>query len=259
MIVRPVLIVVLPACQEPFLEDRHDLTDFRIAGLGVKDGDLRALVWSGEGFWHRSAPTIVWEIDGVEVIAAPPPPFTATVEIGDETGELTVETDAAVPLVTGFSREIGAEVHLAVDVEGESVTHWMAPTGEFEERGPHETTWSPAEESLTPVVALHLDGKGGNAWTLIDIPLGVSGPLLVTGGHVYPVDTPLSGKAWFAATVDADDGWAGIRLVDIAATETPLDGPCGVGGFDPAALSECRCNRDDLVGTRITLHGEIFP
>lgn len=58
------LLLLLPACDALFDVERHDLGPFRIAALGVIDGQASAAVWSGEGLYHSAAPTLEWSLDG---------------------------------------------------------------------------------------------------------------------------------------------------------------------------------------------------
>ena len=51
------------SCAQPFTEDRHDLTHFRIAGAGVFDGVGDAVIWDG-GLGHSSSPILRWFVDG---------------------------------------------------------------------------------------------------------------------------------------------------------------------------------------------------
>ena len=54
---------LLPGCAEPFAVNRHDLGPFRIAALGVVDGQASAAIWSGQPF-HAERPTLAWTLDG---------------------------------------------------------------------------------------------------------------------------------------------------------------------------------------------------
>ena len=54
----------LSACAPPFDVARKDLGPFRIAAMGVHDGQAHAAVWSGEGMGHAQAPALEWSIDG---------------------------------------------------------------------------------------------------------------------------------------------------------------------------------------------------
>ena len=120
-------MLLLLACAPAFDETRKDLEGFRLAAMAADGPALRALVWSGEGAFHPTAPTITWTIDGAVVTEAPPPPFTARVTVesaaGVEEGELVVEADAVVPEVTGFSRAFdGSTATLSLAVESDAVT-----------------------------------------------------------------------------------------------------------------------------------------
>ena len=52
------------SCAEPFQTDRHHLDSFRILEASVHDGVADAVIWSGEGAFHRSSPQLQWFVDG---------------------------------------------------------------------------------------------------------------------------------------------------------------------------------------------------
>jgi hypothetical protein len=53
------------SCAEPFDEDRHDLIGYRIAAVGMEAGAGDAMIWSGEGLYHRESPELIWRnLDG---------------------------------------------------------------------------------------------------------------------------------------------------------------------------------------------------
>lgn len=239
----------LVACQEPFAQDRHDLVDFRIAGMRLAAGEPRALVWSGQGAFHATAPALTWGRDGEA--------WTLTAEDADgnvETGILTVEDDAETPVPAGFTRTVeGDEATLAVDLGDAWVTHWMSPGGAFAETGPHATGWTADADGIWPIVALHVDGRGGNAWTVLDVPVGVAPPWMEVGGRIFPLETALEGEGDWEATLEADDGLAGIRLVDVAPAAGDGD------AFDFDAVVEGRVARDAVVGTRVRFAGRAVP
>ncbi len=54
----------LSACAPPFDVARKDLGPFRIAAMGVHDGQAHAAVWSGQGMAHAQAPSLDWSVDG---------------------------------------------------------------------------------------------------------------------------------------------------------------------------------------------------
>ncbi|MFT5583644.1 MAG: hypothetical protein ACI9VR_001224 [Cognaticolwellia sp.] len=62
-LVLPVL-GALSACAPPFDVARKDLGPFRIAAMGVHDGQAHAAVWSGQGMAHAEAPVLEWSVDG---------------------------------------------------------------------------------------------------------------------------------------------------------------------------------------------------
>ncbi len=259
-------IASLLGCLTPFAEDRHDLTDFRIVGLAEADGELRAFAWSGYGLWHHSPPEIVWEIDNVAVTAAPSAPFIATATVTDaqgrrESARLEVAAGASVPAAGSVTRVVdGTQASFAFGLDDRTVTHWMGPSGEFEETGRHATNWT-GKEGITPIIALHLDGMGGNAWSAFDVAIGDVGPVLDVGGRLFPVDSALSGEGWYTATVAADDGYAGVSFVELAPAADSADGEpvCGTDGFDLIAVAEGRCGRDDFVGARVAIYGLLTP
>lgn len=57
-------LAALSACAPPFDVARKDLGPFRIAAMGVHEGQAHAAVWSGEGMAHAQAPTLAWSLDG---------------------------------------------------------------------------------------------------------------------------------------------------------------------------------------------------
>lgn len=52
------------ACAEPFQTDRHYLDSFRIIEASVHNGVADAVIWSGEGAFHRTSPQLQWLVDG---------------------------------------------------------------------------------------------------------------------------------------------------------------------------------------------------
>lgn len=60
-------LAALSACAPPFDVARKDLGPFRIAAMGVHEGQAHAAIWSGEGMAHAQAPTLSWSLDGEEL------------------------------------------------------------------------------------------------------------------------------------------------------------------------------------------------
>jgi hypothetical protein len=58
----PAACLALAGCA-PTFDDRHDLLGFRIAAIGVVDGQAAAAVWSGSLF-HAEPTSMVWTVDG---------------------------------------------------------------------------------------------------------------------------------------------------------------------------------------------------
>lgn len=232
------------------------------------------------------------EGDGLESavlsLAAPPtPPVLASWSRG--VTDLTI-TDVVTPIedrlthVPGDDGPVaaGGGVRLAVETvdDGDRVTHWMTTGGQLAELDASTTDWfagtavlddNEIESSATvgagvySVVALTLDGQGGNQWTTLDVAVDIADPLLHVGGRLFPVTTGERGEGWWEATVEAEESTAGIRLVDVAPGADPTGAKgtlCGVPaaqGFDFAALAEGWCARDELVGQRIVVWGEVAP
>lgn len=261
------LSVLLLACAPPFDETRKDLAGFRLVGMSVADGALHADVWSGEGAFHPTAPTVTWTVDGNVVTAAPPAPFTARVRVENaegafEEGELTVEADATAPTITGFTRtptETGAT--LALGVAPEATTRWMASSGTFTETGPNSADWAAEDAPLTTVYALSLDGRGGNVGAWIDVATD-DGPYLAVAGRLLPVEEPVTEGDWLA-TITPADTHAGLVLTDLVPATDTAESVCGLDPADSAglvaALVDGRCGLDEAAGARVRLTGAPWP
>ncbi|MDP2313304.1 MAG: hypothetical protein Q8P41_10395 [Pseudomonadota bacterium] len=278
------LFLLLLACTPTFDESRKDLEGFRLVAMAADGPDLRALVWSGNGAFHPTAPTVTWTIDDVVVTEAPVPPFTAHVRVESaageaEEGELVVQADAVVPVLAGFTRTFdGATAALAFTVETDAVTRWMGSGGTFTETGPNAADWTIANPApndddeledtaaedigLVAIVGLTLDGRGGNAWRWIDVATD-AGPYLAVGGRLLPVDTAPADPTErpYLATLTPADNRAGLVLTDVVPAEDtdPGDIVCGLDPFDADALADGRCGMDDAGGARVLLTGAPWP
>lgn len=259
------LFALALACAPPFDQTRKDLRDFRLVGMSARDGALHALVWSGEGAFHSTAPTVTWTVDDVEVTGAPAAPFTARVRVESadgayEEGELVVEEGATNPAIAGFSRDV-ADGTAALAVEADlGYTRWKASSGTFVESGANSTDWTREDAPLTAVVALTLDGKGGVTWTWIDVATD-AGPYLAVGGRLLPVDAAVAEAGTFDATITPADTLAGYVLTDLtpAAEDDTVEIVCGVDPFDPDVLADGRCGLDEAAGARVRLTGAPWP
>ena len=56
--------LTLLGCDALFDVERRELGPFRIAAIGVVDGEASAAIWSGDGLYHDEAPTLEWTLDG---------------------------------------------------------------------------------------------------------------------------------------------------------------------------------------------------
>lgn len=279
------ILPLLLGCLDPFPTDRHDLVDLRIAAMGIDaGGGLRAFVWEGANAWSATAPARTWEIlemgcDDAGCGSLPSGTFGLKVTgaaAAEEVGELRVEDDAELPALRGSSRVLGeAGASVALDVPDAAMVRWMAPVGEIAETdfaamsytGPVEADGTPTA-GVWPLVALWMDGRGGNDWATFDVPIGVDGPFFAVGGRLFPVDTDLPGGPTTAlTTLAATDDLTGFALTELVADDgmATRDFPCGsalegasaTGNWDPDSVIERACGRDEVVGARVRIAGEI--
>lgn len=237
------LLVLLSACQEPFPEDRHDLTNFRIVAMtGTRDAPS-ATLWSGAGLWFQPLPTLAWSWDDDAVRLE-----TTDAEGNVESGALTVDVGAQVPALAGFTRTEDADGVWTIDLDlDRGDTHFMAPAGTFAESGPNTTTWDPeGATGIVPVVCLSFDGLGGNRVDVIDIPVGVAPPWLEVGGRIFPYDGGLVGAQSVVATLASADDYHGVALTDVGAGSDAEP-------FDLESLGRAEVARDDVVGLQVQL------
>lgn len=265
------MLALLLGCLEPFPLDRHDLADLRIAGMSAEGGELAnasALVWEGTEAWSAVVPERAWSAPEAGLIT-----LTVTDASGaTERGELEVEPGHSAPALTSWSRELtDSGASLEVTLSAEATVHWMCPGGTLAETGATRTDWAALdaegkaiESGVWPIVALWFDGAGGNGWATFDVPVGVEGPFLAQEGRLLPLpaSTDSTASAVMATLAEADTV-AGITLADVAVddgTEVAA-APCGTadGVWTPDALLERRCGRDETVGARVRLRGEVLP
>ncbi len=255
----------LLACSPEFSESRKDLDGFRLVAMGFADADLRGAVWSGEGAWHTTAPSLAWTTGGEAVTEASAPPFTVDLQVeaadgATEAGRLVVQADATVPIVEGFTREVtGSSAAISLSVSEGSFTRWMGTSGTFTETGPHAADWVPDGSEGATLLALTLDGRGGETWTWVDVEVEPEGQVLEVGGRLLPTDGSGTGSGWFLATIEAEDSRHGVRLTTLEPTADGSAGEtvCGLDPFDLDALADGRCGRDAAAGARVALFGAI--
>lgn len=259
------LLLALAACAPVFDQSRKDLADFRLLAMAL-DGDVpRAAVWSGHGAWHPTAPTLTWE--DAEWAAGDDPVrwhelslHAEDAEGHAEDGLLEVDEGHANPVVSGFMREVADRTAtLALDAPDGASTRWASTGGTFTETGPHAATWEAGADGLATIFALTMDGEGGNTWTWIDVAVNTDGPFLAVGGRLLPLDAaPVEAEGTFLATLSAADTLSGVLLTDVEAG-TGGDVVCGLDPFDPDALADGRCGRDEAEGARVALAGTVTP
>ena len=191
---------------------------------------------------------------------------------------LAVEPGDDVPIA------VSSAVRLTVEAPEDVTVHWMGTGGTFSELDAHTTDWfagdvvlddneldstSTIDPGVYNLLALAFDGAGNTSWMWIDVAVGLDGPLLYTdgsesdgvggpGGRIFPVEAqPMSGA--LAVDVVEDDGAAGIALQNVRAADASSDGadPAAGAACTLAALAEGSCTRADLVGTTLTVHGEV--
>ena len=237
------ILVLLSACQEPFAEDRHDLSTFRIVAMTGTRDTPSATLWSPAGLWHQPLPALSWSWvdDAVHL-------DTTDADGNFESSSFTVEPGAVVPTLNGITRAEDADglwtIELDVDLGD---THFMAPAGTFAESSPNATTWDPeGATGIIPVVCLTFDGLGGNRVDVLDIPVGVSPPWLEVGGRIFPYDGGLTGAQSVVATLASADDYHGIALTEVAAGSD-------ADAFDLDSLGRAEAARDEVVGLQVQL------
>lgn len=237
--------------------------------MAYVEGKAAAFAWEGEDAWSAVVPSQAWtgDVDGytcndtaIDTGAAADcgPRLTqeASVTISDglstETGTLRFDADGEVPEIASVTREqVDGGWKLALSAPSSHLTRWMAPRGDIEETGQHEALYVPPGDGIWPVVALTLDGKGGNAWTIVDVPEGEIGPALWTERRVIPVDEIPEGldeDRWYGVIEPVDD-LLGYRLVGLSEDYTHADvGFCGYEGgeWHPDTLVTRECGRDEI-------------
>lgn len=263
------MIWLLAACIDPFEHDAHDLVDLRIVGMSYQDSKATAFAWEGENAWSGVVPSQSWtgDVDAwscddtADCVARPTQEASVTISDGvtSETGTLVYEADGEIPEVGTVVREqVDGGWNLSLDAPASHLTRWMAPRGDIEETGQHAALYVPPGDGIWPVVALTLDGLGGNAWTIVDVPEGDIGPALWTERRVIPVDAIPEGldvDLWYGELEPVDD-LLGYRLVALSEEYTRADAAfCGFdgGGWNPDTLVTRACGRDEVTMASVGL------
>lgn len=214
--------------------------------------------------------------------AAPAPPVVeswarGTVDLTIDDIVTPIANRAAVPAGADTPVAPGGALRFSLGVrEADTTTHWMATDGDFAELDAASTDWfaataivdnneidssSAIDAGVRSVVALTLDGQGGNSWITLDAPVGILGSRLLVRGRVFPVDAEPGSGLWAVTPVATEDD-AGVALTDVALVDDASTGEavCGqpaASPFDFDAVAEGWCARDDLVGARLVVSGEV--
>jgi len=155
------LTPVIVGCDALFDVERRDLGPFRIAAVGVIDGEASAAIWSGEGLYHTTPPTLEWTLDGrrlgegwglpvtggdvldLKVTSPDGETLYATVNVQDSPRafeinryavvltDLSLEArrEAEVRAIDGAA-EPGESVRVRLGAEEGTVARWMTALGE---------------------------------------------------------------------------------------------------------------------------------
>lgn len=169
---------------------------------------------------------------------------------------------------------VGSAVRLSLDVPDDVTVHWMATGGQFAELDAHSTDWfagtailddnevdstAAIDPGIYTFLALAFDSAGANSWLWLDVAVETDGLLLYTGGRIFPVDADAGAGPWNADVVESNEP-AGLALEDLRAPTDAQVALCGNPAdapFDFAHVAEGWCARTDVVGTTVTLEGEV--
>jgi hypothetical protein len=290
----------------PAFDDRHDLLGFRIAAVGVVDGEASAAVWSGALF-HEEPVTLDWTADGESLgqgwgiavpdgtgelgLVATAPDGTireARVGVGITPAELVFER-ASVLVGDDISIEARAALEETpsdgaapegealrirlVDPEGEQ-TRWMVAGGastlleldavtadvlpqrlEFDDGEVVGRETVPA--GFQHILALRIDGDGGNRWRWVDAALGTDTALIQSEGWLLESSADV-GTGLLAVTLDelTTSGVGALgepeAVDDLAQHDPPNCAPADTP-FSLGWLADGRCTVSETRGRRVVL------
>lgn len=248
--------------------------------------DLDLEVTTGEG---------AVELADVHLDDAPAPPILGDITreglpLGAADALLPIDERAAVTTtgaVTGVAAAGGLRLSAPIEAGGAApVVRWMGTGGYFAELDDHTTDWyaaelvvdddeidstTPLESGIYPLVALVLDGKGGNTWGFVDVAVDWSGPLLLVGGRLLPFaegaapPTDPAHEGWWSLSLALADTPTGLAVTEALALSgdpfaegTAEPGPCDDAedpgrGLDALAISAC--TRADIVSAPLLVRG----
>jgi len=237
--------------------------------------------------WEVEAPTTGTLL--LEVSAASHSCKTATVSVGDAPNVLEFDR-AAVNLGNDLSLQSrrdqeatevqttvasGEAVRLsAPDLDPNLTLRWMIANGEgtileleqntadflaedvvFDGTQVEERT--PLDDGVYHVLALAMDGLGGNRWTWVDAAVGSDDPLIRHNNRLLPIDVDTS-TGLIAATLTHEDSITGIGFESVESVENLEEQDalsCGLPNtpFELSWLADGRCIRSEVVGARVVM------
>jgi hypothetical protein len=255
-----------------------------------------SLVWTADGAalgegWDVAVPADATRL-GLVATAPDGTERTATVSVGNAPAlpdisrfavtlgddlSLDARRDAVETPVDG-SVESGEAVRLrAVDQEPDLDTRWMLAEGDgtllevdassvdvlsedvlFDDGEVESREALPA--GTRHVLALTLDGGGGNRWAWTDAAFGVDGPLVAHGGWLLPLDvstgTGLVAVTMNDVTADGVGQWSDPQPALDLSSQDEL--ACALVGepFELSWLVDGRCTTPEVEGARVVLEVE---
>lgn len=190
---------------------------------------------------------------------------------------------AGIPAAGGLRLTATIEAGAGAEVP---VVRWMGTGGFFAELDDHTTDWfaaelvvdddeietaTPLDAGIYPLVALVLDGKGGNTWGFVDVAVDWSGPLLAVEGRLLPfaegapAPQEPAHEGWWSLSLAVADSATGLVVTealpldeDPYAAGTAEPGPCDDAdrpGHALDALAIGVCTRADIVSAPLFVQG----
>jgi hypothetical protein len=137
----------------------------------------------------------------------------------------------------------------------QTTTDWATGTLVLDDLEIEEAT--PMAPAVVTLLALAIDGAGGNGLAALDVAIGEVDPItLRVAGRLVGVDVSAAGPL-LQGTLAADDELpSGLRLVDAVAVATstaPALACADAPLFDPSWLLTRRCLRSEVLGATVTV------
>lgn len=293
------------SCAEPFQEDRHDLTQFRIAGMRHYESTVSSAIWSG-GLCHDDRPTYDWRIQE-ESFTSETVPLAASADgmaelavsssLESRNGVLTLGRELDPFQVQRFSIVIaedlsldtrlsleetsldghpqsGDAIRLRATVEEGVEIRWLTAFGNgtllevdahtvdfipdemvFEDNEVIDRIQSPAQRFT--ILALAIDGLGGNQWEWIDIWPDSLTTVWHDGWAIDLGTLSPSGQGYLSAEIQLDQNGEGFLFNDAYWSEDlSVQTHSCVTTEEPFSLDwvvEGRCACSDIIGKRVAV------